>query len=229
MKHDACSIPEYVDLFTKRLASLGCAFNDNGFPALESNWFMHGEPHDMVTFTMRNAPYIKDRGRTLLCFYSSDRRIYPRFDKIDQNLPIYREFMGVVAPDLTVTPDMDVEWQKEIILANQLFIALLGAQGVKIVQNLRIGSEKSLQCLSNTPQGIPCATGTLGCARTKSPADTRFTEKLLSVRPSIVYLYGKEDDVMRSQLELTGTPCKWFHDAHQRMKERHSEKQILIM
>lgn len=222
MKHDACSVLNYIDLLSTRLQSLGCRLQSNGFPILEPDWFLQSEPQHIVTYQKRNARYITDRTCTLLCFYSPDVNIYSRFDNIEQELPIYREFMGVIAPDLTVTSDMDVEWQEAIILVNQLFIATLGIQGIKIVENLRIGGEESIECLNNFPPGVPCATSTLGCQRTTSLADTRFTEKLLAIRPSIVYLYGKEDTIMEHQLELTGTPYLRFPDAHHELKRYYA-------
>lgn len=168
----------------------------------------------MTTYRDRNASFIVDPSTTLLCFYCADRLLYPRFDKLVQEIGIYKNYLGIVGPDLTVTPDMDPAWQREIILANRLFEAVLGINGVKIVHNLRIGSGETLDCLRSVPVNVPCATGTLGC-NSGSPVDVElFCEKLFMVRPSIVYIYGKRDVSMEKQLNISGVPYMLFRDAH---------------
>lgn len=70
--------------------------------------------------------------------------------------------MGVIGFDLTVTSDMDVEWQREVMLLNQLGTALLAHSGIKIVHNMRCGRRSTLQCFDSVPKGVFCASGTLG-------------------------------------------------------------------
>lgn len=214
MKHTGSSICSYIDGLTMYLRERGCEFNKIGFPLLEPTWFMTDSPTCMTTFRDRKASFVTDPSDTLLCFYSDDRRIYPRFDKLGKEIDIYQSFLGVVGPDLTVTPDMDPAWQREIILANHLFEAMLGINGVKIVHNLRIGSEETLDCLRSVPIGVPCATGTLGCRKGSQAEALLFCGKLLTLRPSIVYIYGKSDALMEKQFDITGVPFRRFPDAH---------------
>lgn len=214
MQHSGLSICAYIDTLATYLSGKGCEFNDEGFPILDAAWFATSRPTFMTTYRDRRAPFVVDSSATLLCFYCADQLIYPRFDKLVQEMGIYKTFLGVVGPDLTVTPDMDPEWQREIILANRLFEAVLGINGVKIVHNLRIGSRETLDCLRSVPVNIPCATGTLGC-KESSPIDAElFCEKLFMLRPSVVYIYGKRDVLMEKQLDITGVPYVLFRDAH---------------
>lgn len=127
--------------------------------------------------------------------------------------------MGAVAADVTATADMDVEWQKETMLLNQLFMAILAFNGVKVVLNLRSGSEASLSCFDSIPSGVMCASGTLGCATTASPSDMTYIAKLMRVRPAKVLLYGKSDPIMERQLTLVGVPYRRYDDFHQLSKK----------
>lgn len=47
-----------------------------------------------------------------------------------------KKFMGVIGSDLTVTSDTDLEWQEAIMLVNQLYMAVLAVNNVKVVQNI---------------------------------------------------------------------------------------------
>ncbi|MGI6033438.1 MAG: DUF4417 domain-containing protein [Coriobacteriales bacterium] len=162
-------IMEFIDRCTGYLADRGVGFDALGFPTVDKSWYLDEIPDQMVTYRDRNNGYIRDRSRTVICFFCEDERIYPRFENLFEDLEEYRSFMGVVGADVTVTSDMDIEWQEALMLANQLFAAVLGVSGVKIVQNLRCGSVETLRCLSSVPKGILCASGTLGCDRTASP------------------------------------------------------------
>ena len=47
--------------------------------------------------------------------------------------------------DATVTQDMDLEWQEEMMLLNQLFMAVLAVNDVRVVANLRTGSRETFR------------------------------------------------------------------------------------
>lgn len=121
--------------------------------------------------------------------------------------------MGVTGSDATVTADMDVEWQQAIILLNQLFDAVLAVNGIKLVQNLRIGMPSTLSCLLSVPEGVMAASGTLGCDPTEE-ADISYSVKIHTLKPSGVMLYGRHDPIMEQQLQKSGIPYRRYEDAH---------------
>lgn len=203
-----------VDDYCAWLGMHGCRFDDDGFPLLEKSHFLDEWPNQIVTFRERNAQFVKDKSKAVLCFYCEDGRIFPRMEKLFDELDEYQQYMGVIGADVTVTADMDIEWQEETILLNQLFMAVLALSGVKVVQNLRIGSQSTLRCLRTVPRGIMCASGTLGCARTSTPYDLRYSEKIFTLRPSRVLVYGKSDPVMEAQLDCAGVPHRLYRDTH---------------
>lgn len=208
-----------VDDYTAYLQSAGCRFDGEGFPLIPSSCFLDKLPDKVIPYRDRKSRLVTDPSKTVLCFYCEDARIYPRLERVFDELPEYRKFMGVVAADVTVTPDMEMEWQRELMLLNQLFMAVLAANGIKVVLNLRCGSSSTLSCFDSVPSGVMCASGTLGCAPTESPLDMTYLVKLLRVRPSAVLLYGKPDPIMEDQLALAGIPYRRYDDFHQLSKK----------
>lgn len=103
-----------ADDYAKYLKGKGVSLSDSGNPVIPSNCFLRDVPELLVSFRHRNEPFVINKSRTVICFFCSDRENYPRLSKILVNLPIYRQFLGVVATDVTVTRDMDLEWQKTV-------------------------------------------------------------------------------------------------------------------
>ena len=170
----------------------------------------------MVTFKERKSSLVVNPSKTVLCFYCPDERIYPRLDRVLLEIEEYRRFMGVVSTDVTVTKDMDIEWQRSTMLINQLFMAILAVNDIKVVLNLRNGLPETLDCFSTIPKGVTCASGLLGCMPTRDDTDFSYMEKLLKVLPSRVLLYGRNDPVMNRQLDLLGIPFRRYPDVHAR-------------
>lgn len=208
-----------VDDYSSYLEVRGCAFDEEGFPLLDRNCFLKAWPDQVVPFRNRKSKFVKDPKKTALCFFCEDERIYPRLEKVLDEVQEYRRFMGVIASDVTVTADMDIEWQKETMLLNQLFMAILAVNEIKVVLNLRNGSAASLSCFDSIPPGVMCASGTLGCAITESALDMTYTAKLMRVRPGRVLMYGKPDPIMEDQLDLAGIPYRRYVDFHQLSKK----------
>lgn len=219
------TIPDLINLvdeYTFWLREHGCRFSESGFPIPQKEWYLSDWPDVVVTFRDRNSRFVKDKPRTLLCFFCEDSRIFPRLENVIGEMDEYRQYMGVVGTDATVTGGMDIEWQEMMILVNQLFLAVLGVSGIKVVQNLRIGDQSSLRCLSSVPRGVLCASGTLGCDQTEFPFDMRYSEKIFYMRPSGVVLYGRDDPIMRAQLDMAGVPHRLYRDTHTLYKTKQA-------
>ena len=206
-----------VDDFTCYLQSSGMSFDDRGFPKIKANDYLDEWPELVVPYDHRTASFVGAPGKTVLCFYCADKLLYPRVENVLSDLPTYRSFLGVIGLDVTVTADMDPEWQDEIMLLNQLFTAVLAVNGVKVVANLRCGGPTSEVCLESIPRGVMCASGFLGCQNISTCADLGFLAKVLRVRPSKLILYGKRDSIAEDQLDANG--IDWRRYPHIRDKD----------
>ncbi|OXN01731.1 DUF4417 domain-containing protein [Bifidobacterium vansinderenii] len=214
----ALDLIRLIENYQQYLKQHGVHFDDQGFPSMQSEWYLDRWPDQVVTYRERKSRLVTDPSRTALCFYCADERIYPRWERVLNELDEYRPFMGVIGSDVTVTLDMDLEWQRATILLNQLFDTVLAVNGIKLIQNLRIGSPSTLSCLLGVPEGVMAASGTLGCALT-SDGDLSYAVKLHTLKPSKVVLYGKRDPIMAQQLHSASIPYRWYRDAHALYKQ----------
>lgn len=198
-------------------------FDSDGWPIFKREYFLDEWPQDMVTYDNRNSRLIAPKSETLLCFYMGDVQNYRRFANLHKDIPIYKQYKGVVVPDVTITYDMDYEFQSMLMLANQLFAAVLAANGVKIVLNTRNGSHDSLMHFKNIPRHIMCASGFLGCRNAgNAVAAAPYTNKILSLLPSKLLIYGKPDKAVNEQLDSLGIDYHYYEDFHTRSK--HNSK-----
>lgn len=195
-------------------------FDSDGWPIFQRTNFVSEVPEEFVTFDYRtNSLITAPRNKTVLAFFEPDRRIYPRLSKIKQDLPIYKQYAGVVFPDITITTDMDHELQETLILANHLFAAYLVANGVKVVFNTRTADITTLDTFKNIPQGVMCASGFLGCKNsTNFFKASKYTNKILRILPETLLIYGKHDKKIDMQLDTLGINYLYFQDFHSKSK-----------
>lgn len=121
--------------------------------------------------------------------------------------------------DVTVTSDMDEEWQEAIILLNHLFLAVLAVNGIKILLNTRTGGLDPDVIFKNTPHGVMVAAGFLGCDTTADECDYSFMKKILVLLPEKLILYGKHDKIAERQLDILGIDFRTYTDFHRLCKE----------
>lgn len=188
-------------------------FDDRGFPVFTKRMFLKEIPDRLVPFDARNnRKLVLDMRRTALCLFTKDRRIYPRLEKLLKEIYKYKPYAGIVASDVTVTSDMDQEWQDLIMLLNQLYMAILALNKIKIIANSRIGNEKSIENFRGIPKNVPWCASFFGGKPQKEEYNFEFLAQMMSVRPSIVLLFGKREPVVEEQLSRMGIPHKAYAD-----------------
>jgi len=191
----------------------------DGFPVFTQNMFLNEEPELMVPYYNRHSKIVNDTKKTAICFFGSDESLYRRIENVYEDLDEYRLYQGVIGLDITVTADMDPEWQDAIMLLNQLFLAVLAVNDVKIIMNARTGSSSSIRNLMGLPKNILWATSFLGCNKLNAETDFSFISKILGLLPSKLLIYGKHDKIAENQLTVMGIPYRTYTDFHRLSKE----------
>ena len=194
-------------------------FSESGFPLFTKDMFLNEEPELIVPFYNRHHKVVKDPKKTAICFFGSDESLYRRLENVFDDLKEYRLFQGVIGLDVTVTADMDTEWQDAVMLLNQLFLAVLAVNGIKIVMNARIGGSDSIKNLMMFPKNMFWATSFLGCDNLRSETDYSFISKMLRLLPSKLLIYGKHDVIAENQLSIMGISYRTYTDFHRLSKE----------
>lgn len=169
-----------IDTYYQYLAKYNWTFSKEGFPIFKKENFLNKWPAHIIPYYHRKTHFIQKPQETVLCFFCRDQDIYPRLDNILRDLPVYKQFMGIIGTDITVTDDMDEEWQKLIMLLNQLYLAILVQNGIKIILNTRSGNKIYKEAFAHIPKGIMCASSTLGCTQEKFPYEYQYLKKFFT-------------------------------------------------
>ncbi|MBO4462364.1 MAG: hypothetical protein J5749_05720, partial [Lachnospiraceae bacterium] len=173
-------------------------------------------------YSQRKNKMVSDRSRTVLCFFDGDQRLYPRLGKLLDEIDEYRSFMGVIGLDVTITDDMDEEWQQAMFLLNHLFLSVLAINDIKIIINTRTGGIDPYNAFVNVPKGIMVASGFLGCDKLEEEYDYSYLAKVLNLMPEKLIIYGKHDSLVEKQLNVMGINYRVYVDFHRLCKEvRH--------
>lgn len=210
-----------IDKLYVYLSDKDICFDEEGFPIFKGEMFLDEWPELMVPFSQRNNRRVLNKKKTVLCFFDKDHHLYPRAAKVIDEIEEYKQYMGAVGLDVTVTEDMDQEWQKAILLLNQLFLVTLAVNGVKIVINTRTAGQEPDCIFKNIPSGIMAASGFLGCERIGAEDDFSYVKKILALLPDKLMIYGKHDLTAEHQLDVMGIDYRVYKDFHRLCKEVH--------
>ena len=208
-----------VDELYQYLVSREIKFNKDGYPEFTREMFLDEWPDLVIPFSQRKNKIVVNRQKTLICHFDRDQRLYPRLSKLLNEIAEYKLFMGVVGLDITITEDMDQEWQEAIALLNQLYLAVLAVNGIKIVMNTRSAGVDGSTLFSGVPSGVMAASGFLGCSRLENEMDYSYLTKVLSLLPDKLILYGKHDKIVENQLDVIGIDYRVYMDFHRMCQE----------
>ena len=114
---------------------------------------------------------------------------------------------------------MDSEWQEYIFLLNQLFVAVLAVNGIKIVCNTRSAGLDVSRAFRNIPNNVMIASGFLGCHSSVSEQDFTYLTKILTLLPDKLIIYGKQDAKVEKQLDTMGINYRVYKDFHRLCQE----------
>lgn len=194
-------------------------FDEDGFPIYREEMFLKDWPELVIPYSQRKNWRVTNPKKTLLCFFDKDHKLYPRIGKVFNEINEYKKYMGATGLDVTNTEDMDEEWQAAICLLNQLFLAVLAVNDIKIVINTRSAGLASSFAFKNYPQNVMAVSGFLGCENVQEERDYLYLEKILYVMPSKLILYGKRDKRAEKQLATVGIDYRVYTDFHRLCKE----------
>lgn len=199
-----------IDKLTIYLLERGFPFSKEGYPLFDKQMFLTDKPDLIVPVSHKNNQRIYkkyNKKKTLIAFYCGDIPIYRRIAKLLDEIEQYRPYMGVIGCDVTVTKDMDIEWQRAIILLNQLVMAVFAVNGIKIVLNTRMGLNETKDMFKYLPKGITVASGFRGGTRKFVKTNFEYISKILFFLPNMLLIYGTCHNSVLSRLNQLGIDC----------------------
>lgn len=210
-----------IDFLYQYLDGKDISFNSDGFPIFRSEMFLDEWPDLVIPYSQRKNKRVIDKKKTVLCFFDKDHKLYPRLSKVLEEIEEYRSFMGVIGLDITITDDMDEEWQRAILILNRLFMAVLAVNGIKIILNTRIAGLDPSDSFAGIPSNVMVASGFLGCNTIETDENLSYVIKILTLLPDKLIIYGKHDLKVEKQLDGVGIDYRVYKDFHRLCKEVH--------
>lgn len=209
----------WIDTLTVYLQEREFVFSPEGYPLFNKEMFLIEKPELIVPVNHRKDKRVKNKKKTLIAFFCGDIEIYRRLEKLLDEIEEYRPYMGVIGFDITVTKDMEIEWQRAIILLNQLVIAVFAVNGIKIILNTRMGSVETRDMFRYIPKGIVVASGFRGGTRKYEKTNFEYISKIITLLSDKVLIYGKCHKSVLAHLNQLGVAYYVYSDFRELCKE----------
>ena len=203
-----------VDTYYDYLQKKNFQFDYRGFPVFEADMFLNEEPELVVPFAYRKNKIVIAPKRTLICHFCNDDGNYRWIENVVNDINEYKKYIGSTITDVSITEDMDPEYQDYISLLNQLFGAILVTFNIKIVMNTRTGKFNPNNVFLSVPKGIMYISGFLGCKKQEKPYDLSYINKIINCNPSKLLIYGKKDKNVNQLLDNTSISYRYYTDFH---------------
>lgn len=184
---------EAVELYTKYLLEKGVSFYPDGFPIFKQEWFVKTLPLQIAPFNKRQY-YKGDKSKISICYFGKDEHLYPRVDKIFNEINVLKEYHSVCMMDISISPLMLDEVQKMNLLINLLFICVVAVNNIKIIPSFRTGDLETLYLLDRSVKNPNYwIMGAVGTQRVRSNSfyENLFRCKCMFLCPKTLLIYGK--------------------------------------
>lgn len=194
------------------LVSRNVSFDDKGFPLIPKNSYVKNKPKYIAPWNHRKSYCAKI---TSICFYMNDNYIYPRIEKVFDEINELKKYHSVCGIDLSVSKKMNRNVQRFIIYLNALYNAVLAYSGIKIIPSLRFGDETTLKYLMIYKESSIFAIGIHGSSKymkLSSYDEYLFRLMILIFNPKILLLYGKPNKKEKDILENININYKVYND-----------------
>lgn len=204
------------------LSSKGVDFSKDGFPAFPSSWFLDEEPDEILPYPHRHV--CRDPKRTAICFNSSDDELYVRLSRTMNDLPEYRNYLGVMPMDISVSHYMLGEVQRFNLLLNCLFLAVMGVNGIKFAAPVRFGSIETIPLFAHFRMAPILGVGSIGTrhnARRENEyeAHCRKALKLVLPKARLLLSYGEMRAEEAKEWRQLGINTRSYIDYQERSRK----------
>ncbi|HZJ89602.1 MAG TPA: DUF4417 domain-containing protein [Bacilli bacterium] len=192
------------------------------YPVIKE-WMISDEfPEKIVPFNkIKETKNIEDY---YICFYCQD----VDFLRIKRNprryIGMLQKSKGIIGLDFSVYIDMPKIVQKKQMFDNLALTYFYGANGIKVIPNIRYGiDELTDDFLNAIPKGHLIAIGTYGFIKTVKEQNVWFEHinKIIeTLEPKGIIVYGSLPKDFKSWLELNNIKFKVYESYHsKRMRE----------
>lgn len=167
-----------------------CFVND--IPQLPQECLYTGIPKAVSTFAYRNDIPGEVRKESLLTFFMFEDKLWPRLKKVDEEIPILKEYGGITGFDLSPSIKMLRPRQRLSILINAIYSCYCGINGVRVLPNYRPGDMGTICAADFFPDNCNFIIGNHGC---NNNGFKKYGQYLLQIildkkNPAVLMVYG---------------------------------------
>ena len=181
------------DMFQAYLIDGAQLTKPDGFPVIEENIVSNIIPKELVQWDRRSD--IKDYQNTGICFYCNDEGFSGVLNHPNRTcyIDLLKRVAVVIGLDASPYDDMPLVVQKYQIFRNLAITYYYGKLGIKIIPNVRLGSNYTFSSLEAYPKHTLIAIGTNGFMKNKDNRylyTIQFKRIVEELEPSGILIYG---------------------------------------
>lgn len=205
---------ELVERYTAYLKEHGVEFFEDGFPKFKSEWLITNKPLAIAPFNKKQY-YWQNKRDISICYFGKDEHLYPRLDKVFEEIEMLKEYHSVCMMDVSISPLMLDEVQRMNLLLNLLYICIIAVNNIKIIPSFRTGETETLTLLmKSVGYSKYWVMGTVGTQQVRSNAfyEYLFRTKCLLIMPKKLLSYGRPNSNTAQCLKDYGIECNIYKD-----------------
>ena len=197
-----------------------------GYPIIEGWMIEDTPPADIAQWDRRNN--VADVTTTAMSFYCTDPNLTPVLNNPARYVEKLRMYHSVIGMDASPYDNMPPVVQKSQVYCNLAVTYYYGACGIKVIPNVRLGTEVTYDSLEAYPRGHLIAIGTNGFTKLLKNRII-FKEQIglvvETLSPSGIIVYGPATDDLFESARRRGIPI-YQYDSYmmKRNRERKEEK-----
>ena len=166
-----------------------------------------GIPKEVIQWDRRMD--VKDPNITAMCFYCNDVGFTPILGNPKNYLEKLRKYGMVIGVDASPFDNMTLVVQKSQIYLNLAITYYLGKNGIKIIPNVRLGSDATISSLDAYPKNTLISVGTNGFTwRTENREVFKKQIDIIvkKLSPSGILVYGPASNYIFSSAKDLNIP-----------------------
>lgn len=177
-----------------------------GYPIIEGYMVSDIPPKKITQWDQKSQ--VKDKGIIGMSFYSQDKYLLGILNQPVKYIEELKNYQVVLGMDASPFDNMPAVVQKSQIFINLSLTYFYGSVGLKVIPNVRVGTEVTYNSLEAYPKNHLISIGTNGFIREKKNIDI-FIEQIKIVvdtlRPTGIIVYGY-DYLKRQKIDLFSYP-----------------------
>lgn len=199
---------------------------EEGYPIIEG-WMVAIEPpEDIAQWDRRNE--VSDPGKIGMSFYCIDEGFTPIMNNPRKYVEKLKKYQCVIGLDASPYDNMPPVVQKSQIYCNLAITYYFGSQGMKIIPNVRLGTDVTLDSLDAYPKHHLIAIGTNGFTHSLTNRKI-FKDQVETVvdrlQPSGIVVYGPASEYVFEDAIKQGIPI-YQYDSYT-MKRNRCRKETI--